>query len=1197
MVAQAPEQKPADQQPATPAPEEQKPAEQQPDAQKPSEQQPATPAPDQQKPAEQQPDSQKPAEQQPPAPAPDAQKPAEQQPDTQKPAEQQPPAPAPEQQKPAEQQPDSQKSAEQQPHSQKSAEQQPPAPAPEQQKPAEQQPDAQKPAEQQPPAPAPEQQKPAEQQPDAQKPAEQQPPAPAPEQQKPAEQQPDSQKSAEQQPPAPAPEQQKPAEQQPDAQKPAPQQPPAPEQQKPATQQPEPQKPKTPNPFETVPETQEPAKPEQPAVKAPAQPEPAKPEAPKPEAPKPEAATPTAPGAPPEDIVEAIEFRGSRRVPQDTLRAQIFTKKGDKFDEEVLRRDFMALWNTGRFDDIKLEREAGKTGWIVRFVLTERPVIRSIKYEGNKSITMSEILDRYKERKVGLTTESQYDPNKVQRAKVVLAEYLAERGRQFATVTPEIRQLPPSSLEITFRIDEGPKVKVGAIDIDGNEAFNYVAVRRAMKNLRPVGIPYSIFFENLFAKTYDSTKLEEDMERIRQFYMEHGYFMAKVTDHDVKIHDVGGTGFKFPLLYPNKPGKRADIAITVEEGRLYHLRNISFSGVKLFRTPETLMKPLFQMGTGDVFSTAKLKKGLENMRKLYGEFGYIDMVAEPNFDAIPNTDKIDLALSVDEGKQFFVRRIDFSGNTTTRDRVIRRELLIDEGDMFNSRLWEMSILRLNQLGYFDVLKEGEAADIKRDTKTNTVDITLKVKERGKNSIQLNGGVSGIAGTFIGASYSTNNFLGLGETLSLSAQLGDRIRQVELGFTQPYFLGRPMQVGGTVFLQRFNYNQGREVSLLSGQNLIPLFNQLGSQNLLNYTSDGVGFTTFASYPLRRSFARLGLSYGYNVQNLTPLTPAATTYFTYLDFQSVGGPNSLTGITTSQITPSYTYNTVNHPITPTAGRSLSVSVPFAGSFLGGNVNTINPTIDAKYFHRAPHFKNHVIGAHVLARLMTGYGGKVAPPYSRFYMGGENDIRGFEIWSISPLAYIPSSANVTVLNNDGSPRQQRIVNSNGTVSTVGVTQTIPIYQFIYPGGDTQVVSNVEYRIPIFGPVVLALFGDVGIDKLLLPDQLRLNPERVTQLNSLFPQAGFKGNAYIVPESEKLRASTGIELQVMMPVVNAPFRFYWAYNPSTLSTVLRPPIVADRSYFPNQATFASAVAQFGLPTPYVEKRSMFRFSIGRTF
>ena len=172
------------------------------------------------------------------------------------------------------------------------------------------------------------------------------------------------------------------------------------------------------------------------------------------------------------------------------------------------------------------------------------------------------------------------------------------------------------------------------------------------------------------------------------------------------------------------------------------------------------MRPLFGMQKGDVFSTAKLRKGFTELTKLYGQFGYIDFVAEPGFEPVPNTDKIDLTLTADEGKQFFIRRIDFSGNLTTRDKVIRRQLLLDEGDVFNTHLWELSILRLNQLGYFEVLKEEAAADIKRDTKTNTVDITLKVKERGKNSVQLNGGVSAIAGSFIGFSYSTNNFLGV-----------------------------------------------------------------------------------------------------------------------------------------------------------------------------------------------------------------------------------------------------------------------------------------------------------------------------------------------------------------------------------------------------------------------------------------------------
>src|SRR5947209_15374587 len=570
---------------------------------------------------------------------------------------------------------------------------------------------------------------------------------------------------------------------------PAPQ---APAQAKPA---PPPQKK---NPFESVPEEQKPAaQPAQPAAPAP---QPRQLEAPKP--------APTVPVSPNGQVIEAFEFRGARRVPQDTLKALIVSKPGDIYNEETLRRDFMLLWNTGRFDDIRLETEPGRTGVIVRFVVTERRVIRSIEYPGAKSVTVSEILDRFKERKVGLSVESQYDPNKIQRAAVVLKEFLSERGRQYATVDPQIEQIPPSSLKLSFIVNEGPKVKVGSIDIQGNHAFKRQWVIRALKNTKPIGIPHSILFENLFAKTYDSAKLDEDKDRVRQAYQDKGYFQAKTLDETVDIQHKGGHGWRLPLFKPNNPGIQADITLPVEEGRLYHLHAMNFVGVKLFRTPEVLMKPLFGMGVGDVFSTDKLRKGIENMRKLYGKFGYIDFVPEPNFDILPDTDQIDLTLTADEGKQFFVRRIDFSGNTTTRDTVIRREIMLDEGDMFNTDLWDLSILRLNQLGYFEMLKKEDAADIRRNPQSNTVDITLKVKERGKNSIGLNGGVSGIAGSFVGFNYSTNNFLGLGETLSIDSQLGTRMRNVSFGFTEPYFLDRPLQLGFVVYLRRFNFDQVR-----------------------------------------------------------------------------------------------------------------------------------------------------------------------------------------------------------------------------------------------------------------------------------------------------------------------------------------------------------------------------------------------------
>jgi len=952
----------------------------------------------------------------------------------------------------------------------------------------------------------------------------------------------------------------------------------------PAQQQQPPQQKKAPSPFESVPRLEE-AKPEKPAP----------PPAAKPQLEKPGAAPQAPPPAAAENVVEAIEFRGNRRVLQDTLRALVFTKKGDKYDEEGLRRDFMALWNTGRFDDLRLETEPGTSGIVVRFVVTERRVVRTIKYEGIKSVTVSEILDRFKERKVGLTVESQYEDAKVQRARTVLQEFLGERGRQYAVVIPELRQIPPSSVELVFKVTEGPKVKVGNISFTGNQVFGGRAVRRAMKNLRPIGVPYSILLEDIFSKAYDINKLEEDKERIRIFYQEHGYFTARALDHKVEVRDVGGGKFRFPLFYMNKPGKRADIHVNVEEGRLYKLNKVNFVGVKLFKTPETLMMPLFQMKPGDVFSTAKLKKGMENMRKLYGEFGYIDFVPEPSPEPLPNSDKIDLTFTVDEGKQFFVRRIDFSGNTTTRDKVIRRELLIDEGQMFNTRLWDLSILRLNQLGYFEVLKENEAADIKRDTRTNTVDITLKVKERGKNTIGLQGGVSGIAGSFIGFNYATNNFLGLGETLSLDTQLGDRIRNVTLGFTEPYFLDKPLQVGATVYMQRYNFDYGREVSLLSGRNLIPLYESLGKDNLLNYVQNGHGFTVFASYPLRRSFARVGLTYGLDISNIRTLSTASKQYFEYVNFQNLGGPNSLTGIRTSRVIPSYTYNTIDHPITPSRGKSIFFSMSFAGSVLGGNVNMIEPTFEFKTFRPALK-KGHVIGFRFLGRYLTGYGGKMAPPYNRFYMGGENDVRGFDIWTISPIAFVASQGTVNVLNADGSARLQKII-VDGKAQWTAVTQNIPVYQLISAGGDTQGIANFEYRIPIAGPVTLAAFYDAGLNKVVNTKQLTMNATRVGELNGLYPQAGFDGKALIAPGTQDLRMSTGLELQVMMPVVNAPFRIYWAYNPKVVRTWLQTPIVADRSMFPNNATLLNSVATWGAAYPFYEQRKTFRFTIGRTF
>ena len=178
-----------------------------------------------------------------------------------------------------------------------------------------------------------------------------------------------------------------------------------------------------------------------------------------------------------QDVVSEIVIRGNRRIPGDTIRARMFTKPGDVYDQAALERDFNSLWNTGYFDDVRIEREQSPKGWIIYVYVKEKPTVREIKYTGLSSITQSDILDKFKEQKVGLTQESQYDPTKVKHAEVVIKQLEAAHGHQFATVRSEVRPIPPAAVSLTFVVKEGPKVKVGKIKFEGNKAIKSASCR------------------------------------------------------------------------------------------------------------------------------------------------------------------------------------------------------------------------------------------------------------------------------------------------------------------------------------------------------------------------------------------------------------------------------------------------------------------------------------------------------------------------------------------------------------------------------------------------------------------------------------------------------------------------------------------------------------------------------------------------
>ncbi|HEX4784235.1 MAG TPA: outer membrane protein assembly factor BamA [Candidatus Sulfotelmatobacter sp.] len=913
------------------------------------------------------------------------------------------------------------------------------------------------------------------------------------------------------------------------------------------------------------------------------------------------------------DVISDIQVTGNRRIPKETILARIFTKPGDIYDTSALERDFNSLWNTGYFEDIKFLREQTPKGWRLIVQVKEKPTIREILYLGTSSVSNSDILDRFKQDKVGLVVESQYDPTRLKKAEVSIKNLLSEHGRQFATIRTEVRQIPPASVGITFVVKEGPKVKVGKIKFEGNKAIKSRVLRAAMKNLKPIGIPHSIFLENLFAKTYDATKLEEDTERVRAEYQNRGYFKALVSDPKTEIHDTGHKGFHIPLLQSG-PGKAVDLTMPVEEGDQYRLGKITFKNNKAISNTAAL-RSLFPLKDGDIFSREKIAKGLEALRKAYGEYGYINYTGVPSTTFDDEKKLANLEIDVDEGKQFYVRRIEFIGNTTTRDKVIRRELALEEGGVYNSRLWELSLLRLNQLSYFDQLKPDDpnVTEKKLDEKNGQVDLTLKVHEKGKNSIGLNGGVSGLEGAFVGLNYSTNNFLGLGETLQIQINLGNLARSAMFGFTQPYMFDRPLQFGFTVFGNKVSYNQARQLSVFSGQTL-NLPNAV-LQNLQNYSQSSVGFTTSLSYPLRRSFKRLGITYSLDRSNLLPLSTASKSLFDYLAFQGITGPQAVNGIITSKIFPNFSFNTLDSGISPHKGQQMTVGVELAG--LGGTVRSVRPIIQYKRFIPVQNRRN-AVGFNVQGSYISGFDGLVAPPFQRFYMGGENDIRGFDIRSISPVAFLPSSNAITLTNPDGTPVPKNPLNprlGNWTIP-------IPVDQIVFPGGDLSVFGNLEYRITIAGPVAIVPFVDSGIDSVIRPSQLQIATVQYDQVISTYfgcpvLDAGYNcqggntlaqlgklpsQNLQILSSTNwRPRMSMGLELQMFLPVVNAPFRIYWAYNPVRLDQMANPPIPITRAMFPPGAagdyTYHLAVNTYAPSFQLREPRKTFRFTVATTF
>ncbi len=749
---------------------------------------------------------------------------------------------------------------------------------------------------------------------------------------------------------------------------------------------------------------------------------------------------------------------------------------------ESIRQDFRRLWATGFLDDLTIEAidypfTNGTTGKLIVYRIDERRRIKIVNYEGSQHLEQGKLEEKLRELDLMLRIDTFVDQTRVKRVTTVIAEMLAELGFPNAAITSELKPLPggPKLAHLTFTINEGPETRIRRIDFEGNRAFTDGKLASAMthnRSKRWLPIPQ-------FSSTYKQAGFEEDAERIVSFYRDRGYLAARVGQPSLRTLEDA----------PDGKTRWVALDIPVTEGGRYRIGALSVEGST--SVPAEYLLSLFKTRKGELYSEREIRDGLNKAKELYGALGRFEFTAYPDLSprgagsgsSSSSDSVVDVILRVQEGPQYLINRITFAGNTTTRDQVIRRELRVYEGSVFNTEALKMSIRRLNQLGYFKPLEEQKSIQVdKTPNQTERVDLTLKLEEQNRNQLSFGAGMSQLYGVFVNASYATTNFLGKGETLSLNIEAGSRSNNYQASLTEPYMFDRPISMGASLFSRKTDFFLGTSDP--------------------EYSEVREGGTVTIGMPVR-GFSRLFSSYTYEIvdsassqalrdaRETTSTATSGPTSTSTITIETASGTTTYARTTAlaptfnfavdegrhveSRVEPTFVFDTVDNPYAPRRGMRITAGSRVALGYFGGSVNYLRP--EAEWVLYLPHTRRTAIGLRGQAGYLRPYGcTETLPYYLRYFLGGENQIRGVDLRTVGPV----DDANQLI------------------------------------GGNKFVLFNAEYYLDLHSKVRALAFHDAG---QAFDETRRIN-------------------------LRELRTSSGAELRVVLPVFNMPFRLIYAWN-----------------------------------------------------
>jgi outer membrane protein insertion porin family len=699
--------------------------------------------------------------------------------------------------------------------------------------------------------------------------------------------------------------------------------------------------------------------------------------------------------------IVSIEFEGLATLTADTLEFYLGLEEGGRLDWDRLDGAIRELWDRQLIEDITVEASPVSGGAALKISVVERPTLLGIEYQGMKRVSRNDISDRIIKDRIRVREGDPLSRGELFRLKASVEEIYREKGYRLAEASFTIEEVSLGDRRVYFTIDEGDKVRIAKIDFEGNTVYGDRRLQMTMKKTKESGMLSRVLKKDVF----NVATFEEDLDRVRKIYSKVGYKNVLLGEPQIEIE---ATRPGAPTLEAQR--RRLFITIPVEEGDRWKLGEISIEGNEKY--PDELLLPQFEKPRGGWLRSKVIDDGVEAINEIYNNTGHLFARVTPELRERRDEQVADLVVHVDEGDQYKVGRIEFQGNTKTRDKVIRRNMGVQEGRLLNAGALRNSLLRIRQLEFFKV-DEEDPVQFDFDNEEKEVNLNIKGEEGDRTELLFGGGFSEIDGLFGQFQFKTRNFLGRGETLAASLQSGRRQDVFDLSYFIPFFLDRPQNVGIQGFKRRLDYD------LLGGQRIF---------------QDSTGGT---------------VSYGRNLGLFRNVTLSVSSFDTkdrrsFLLFDGTLAEQEFDrGVNSLRL--SYGYDRRDSRLQPTAGMRYSGSVEYAGGVLGGSTYFWRPRATFSIYKPLTQGGFKSVGAfNVEAAYIAPFDGRQLFFLDRFYLGGETSVRGFRFRSI----WVRDADGVTQVDESGFPL----------------------------GGDRSLQVNLEFIILVGGPFRVIAFADAG-------------------------------------------------------------------------------------------------------------------------